>query len=101
MLYLLKVLVRHMLYLLSVLVRTCIIYCVGWLIALSTPLPPHASCCLLTKEFESVKVLARQLLSKYHAFFHLALTPPHPRKKTRRPSGFFFPPTQPARRSLR
>ena len=40
MLYLLKVLVRHMLYLLSVLVRTCIIYCVGWLIALSTPLPP-------------------------------------------------------------
>ena len=42
MLYLLKMLVRpwFMLYLLSVLVRTCIIYCVGWLIALSTPLPP-------------------------------------------------------------
>ena len=40
MLYLLKVLVRHMLYLLSVLVRTYIIYCVGWLKALSTTLPP-------------------------------------------------------------
>ncbi len=40
------------------------------------PPPPHASCCLLTKEFESVKVLARQLLSKYHAcFFNLAPIP--------------------------
>jgi hypothetical protein len=101
MLYLLKVLVRHMLYLLSVLVRTCIIYCVGWLIALSTPLPPHASCCLLTKEFEPVKVLARQLLSKYHAcLFSPCPHPSPPQKKDPMPKWLFFP-TQPAWRSLR